>query len=55
MKVIRSFAFDPVRNFLLALGFEDGDIYIFDINKEGQEKNAKLATQLKNKAKVIQP
>ena len=33
MKFIRSLAIDPIRNFLMALGFEDGEIYIFDINK----------------------
>lgn len=36
----------------MALGYEDGEIYIFDINKQGLEKNARLTTQLKNKSKV---
>ena len=44
---------DNVKNYLFALGFEEGDISVFDISKPGRENTAKEVAKLKNKPKVM--
>jgi hypothetical protein len=34
-------AVDNERNYLFVLGFDDGDIEVFDINKDGSERNTR--------------
>lgn len=44
---------DNIKNYLFALGYEEGDISVFDISKPGRENSAKEVAKLKNKPKVI--
>ncbi|EGR33250.1 PX domain protein [Ichthyophthirius multifiliis] len=49
---IRGLTIDLVKNYLFTGGFDDGEICVFDIEKPGKEKFAKLSASLVGKKKV---
>lgn len=49
---IRSIFLDTNRNYLFAASFENGEINVFDLDKPGREKLAKLNATLYGKEKI---
>lgn len=49
---IRSLFFDTNRNYLFTGSFDDGELNVFDLDKPGREKLAKLNATLIGKDKV---
>ena len=49
---IRSIHLDTNRNYLFTCSFDDGEINVFDLDKPGREKYAKMNATLKGKDKV---
>jgi len=49
---IRSVFLDTNRNYLFAASFENGEINVFDMDKPGREKLAKLNATLYGKEKI---
>ena len=49
---IRGFHFDPIKNFILASSYDDGELCIFEIEKPGKEKFAKRIATFQSKSKV---
>ena len=45
--------FDPIKNYLFASCYENGDVFIFEIGKRGQEKLSKQIGTLKEKEKIV--
>lgn len=41
MKSVRGMHLDSTRNYLFAVGYEEGEIYVYDIEKPGKEKFTK--------------
>jgi len=39
--VIRGFHYDSSKNFIIASGYDDGELCMFEIEKAGKEKYAK--------------
>lgn len=50
--VIRGLALDTVKNYVFTGGFDEGEVAVFDIEKPGKEKFAKLSASLVGKKKV---
>lgn len=49
---IRCLYLDTNRNYLFCASFDDGEINVFDLDKPGREKYAKMNATLKGKEKV---
>jgi len=49
---IRSIYLDTNRNYLFTGSFDDGEINVFDLDKPGREKLAKLNATLQGKEKI---
>ena len=49
---IRSLHIDPNRNYLFTASFDDGELNVFDLDKPGREKYAKMNATLRGKEKV---
>ena len=49
---IRSIHLDNNRNYLFTGSFDDGELNVFDLDKPGREKLAKLNATLSGKEKV---
>ena len=49
---IRSLYWDTSRNYLFTGSFDDGELNVFDMDKPGREKYAKLIVTLMGKDKV---
>eukprot|EP00919_Chromeraceae_sp_WS-2016_P011456 GHVR01026727.1.p1 GENE.GHVR01026727.1~~GHVR01026727.1.p1 ORF type:complete len:221 (-),score=20.18 GHVR01026727.1:334-996(-) len=49
---IRSMHFDTNRNYLFTGSYDDGEINVFDLDKPGKEKLAKMNATLKGKDKI---
>ena len=48
---IRGLDIDSKKNYLLAVGYEEGEVVVFDISKPGKEASAKDVSKLKNRPK----
>ena len=48
---VRGLDIDSKKNYLLAVGYEEGEILVFDIGKPGKEGFSKEVAKLKNKNK----
>jgi 6-phosphogluconolactonase (cycloisomerase 2 family) len=46
---IRCLNFDPNRNYLFAASYDDGEISVFEMDKPGREKYAKMTAFMKGK------
>lgn len=49
---IRCLNLDPNRNYLFSGSYDDGELNVFDLDKPGREKYAKMNATLKGKEKV---
>jgi len=49
LKFIRGLCVDSMKNFLFAIGLEEGEMIVFDINKSGREEETKEVARLKNR------
>jgi hypothetical protein len=50
--MVRGICVDNVKNYLFALGFDDGEFVVYDLGKPGRETGAKEVAKMKNKPKV---
>jgi WD40 repeat protein len=51
IKFIRGICVDNVKCFLFAVGQDEGELVVFDINKPGRERETKEVAKLKNRSK----
>lgn len=49
LKFIRGLYVDDVKNYLFAIGLEEGEMIVFDINKAGREVEAKEVARMRNR------
>lgn len=49
---IRCLYLDTNRNYLFAASYDDGELNVFDLDKPGREKYAKMTAFMKGKEKV---
>lgn len=50
---LRTLLFDPVRNYFFAAAYETGEVFIFEIGKQGHEKVSKQIGYLRNKEHIV--